>query len=80
MITQLLIVITGALAIWLTQQPNDAIKKYACIVGLIGQPFWFYSAIAAEQWGIFLLTCFYTYAWYIGLKNGWLNNTPKAKT
>ena len=69
-----MIALTGVTAIWLTQQSNEAWKKYACLFGLVGQPFWFYSAYVAEQWGIFILCIFYTYSWYLGLKNNWLNN------
>lgn len=71
---QIMIALTGVTAIWLTQQSNEAWKKYACLFGLVGQPFWFYSAYVAEQWGIFILCIFYTYSWYLGLKNNWLNN------
>ena len=69
---QLFIALTGGVAIWLTQQKRSELKKYACIFGIIGQPFWFYSAYVAEQWGILALTFFYTYSWYVGLKNNWL--------
>lgn len=69
---QIAIALTGAVAIWLTQQGNDTLKKYACLFGLAGQPFWFYSAYTTEQWGILVLTVFYTYSWYLGLKNSWL--------
>ena len=72
MIEQLLIAITGVTAIWLTQQSNEAWKKYACLFGLAGQPFWFYSAYVAEQWGIFALCFFYTYSWALGIKNNWI--------
>lgn len=70
---QIAIALTGIIAIWLTQQSNDDWKKYACLFGLAGQPFWFYSAYSAEQWGIFILTVFYTYSWFLGLKNNWIN-------
>jgi len=69
---QIAIAVTGGVAIWLTQQSKENWKKYACIFGLIGQPFWFYSAYSAEQWGIFALTVFYTYSWIVGLRNHWL--------
>jgi hypothetical protein len=58
-------------SIWLTQQKIDELKKYACIVGLIGQPFWLISSYNAEQWGILALSVFYTYTWCLGLKNHW---------
>lgn len=72
MISQIGIVFFGVLAAWLTQQANESRKKYACILGLISQPFWFYSAIESEQWGIFLLSIIYTGVWLIGFKNYWV--------
>lgn len=69
---QLMIAFTGVIAIFLTQQSNDRIKKYACLFGLAGQPFWFYSAYTNEQWGIFVLCVFYTYSWALGFKNNWI--------
>ena len=71
---QIAIAFTGIVAIWLTQQKNEVLKKYACLFGLAGQPFWFYSAYNAEQRGIFVLSTFYTYAWYLGLKNNWFGS------
>lgn len=68
---QLAIGLTGVVAIWLTQQKRDEWKKYACLFGLAGQPFWFYSAYQAEQWGIFALSLFYTYSWAMGVKAHW---------
>ena len=69
---QVAIALTGIVAIWLTQQGNNGWKKYACLFGLVGQPFWFYSAYMSEQWGIFILCIFYTYGWLLGFKNNWL--------
>lgn len=72
MIEQIVIACTGVPAVWLSQQPNTNWKRYACLFGLAGQPFWFWSCIKAGQWGIFLLCILYTYSWYIGFKNNWL--------
>lgn len=72
---QILIAITGITAIWLTQQSKEPWKKYACLFGIVGQPFWFYSAYTNEQWGIFILCIFYTYAWALGVKNNWILKT-----
>jgi hypothetical protein len=69
---QLIIAVTGSTAIWLSQQHRENLKKYASILGLIGQPFWFYATFKAEQWGIFGLCFFYTYSWSIGFKNNWI--------
>lgn len=74
MIEQLLIAFTGVTAILLTQQSNEKLKKYACLFGLVGQPFWFYATYVSEQWGIFILCIFYTYAWGLGVYNNWIKN------
>ena len=68
---QIAIAFTGVVAIFLTQQKNENIKKYGCLFGLAGQPFWLYSAYTSEQWGVFVLCVFYTYAWCLGVKNNW---------
>lgn len=77
MIIQLAIAATGVTAIWLTQSKSERVRRYACLFGIAGQPFWFASAIAAEQWGIFALCCFYSWAWSRGVWNNWLS--PRRK-
>jgi len=71
-ISQIAIACTGLVAIFLTQQELEQHRRFACLFGLAGQPFWFYSTFMAEQWGIFALSFFYTYAWYRGLRLYWL--------
>lgn len=72
MLTQLIIALTGMVAIWITQQPNAKLLKYAPLLGLLGQPFWFYATYSAEQWGMFVLCFGYTYSWFIGFKRHWI--------
>jgi hypothetical protein len=69
---QLAIAFTGVIAIWLSQDCCAKRRRYACLFGLAGQPFWFYSAWQAEQWGIFCLCLFYTWAWLKGVRTHWL--------
>ena len=69
---QIIIALTGSIAIWLTQQDNKEWARYACIFGLVGQPFWFISSYNSEQWGIFALCFLYTYSWCIGLYRHWI--------
>ncbi len=71
---QTAITITGVLAIWLANDHRDRWRRYACIFGLVGQPFWFYSAYITGQWGIFILSLFYTLAWCKGLWLHWLKS------
>lgn len=73
MISQILIGILGVTAILLVGR-KDKWQRWGYIVGLIGQPFWFYSAYANEQWGIFVLSLFYTYSWGQGVYNYWIKN------
>lgn len=72
MLEQIGIALTGVIAIWLSQDSNPNRRKYACIFGMLGQPFWFYSAYIAEQWGIFILCFFYAFSWMKGVYNFWI--------
>lgn len=70
---QIAIAFTGLIAIWLSQDKRDSWRRYACLFGIVGQPFWFYSAYTNEQWGIFVLAFFYTLAWIKGIKTNWFD-------
>jgi len=74
---QIAIAITGVVAIWITQQSDERLKKYSCLLGMAGQPFWFYSAYNSEQWGIFILCFFYSYSWAVGIYNNWIKGKGK---
>lgn len=69
---QIVIALTGVTAIWLSQSKNADWRRFACLFGLAGQPFWFWAAISAEQWGIFALCCLYTISWARGVLNNWV--------
>ncbi|GGY78953.1 hypothetical protein GCM10011613_24660 [Cellvibrio zantedeschiae] len=74
MFAQFIIAITGVAAIFLSQTEKMELRKYACIFGLAGQPFWFYESFNAEKWGIFGLTFAYTAAWVKGIHLYWINS------
>lgn len=69
---QIAIAFTGVTAIWLSQSKEENWRRFACLFGLAGQPFWFWAAISAEQWGIFVLCCLYTISWARGVLNNWV--------
>lgn len=70
---QIVIAFTGVIAIFLTQQNyRPDWKKFACLFGVLGQPFWMYAAYTAGQWGILVLTLFYSYSWLLGVWNYWI--------
>ena len=70
-IVQVAIAVLSATAIWLVGR-LEKWKRWGYIVGLFSQPFWFYSTITTEQWGIFVLAIWYTYCWTQGIYNYWI--------
>lgn len=69
---QLGIALTGVVAIWLSQDKREEWRRYACLFGMAGQPFWFYATINAAQWGMVFVCCLYTYSWARGVWNNWI--------
>ena len=69
---QAVILITGVLAITLSQLKDSRLTRWACVVGLSGQPFWIYATWVAGQWGIFINSLLYTAAWAYGFYNHWM--------
>ncbi len=43
--------------------------RYGFIAGLFGQPFWIYSSWSAGQWGIFLVSLWFTFFHCRGIWN-----------
>lgn len=72
MFSQIAIAIFGVTAVWLSQQESPRLQKWACIFGLIGQPFWFIATYSAEQWAMFCLCFAYTYSWFQGFRRHWM--------
>ena len=77
-ISQVMIPITGISAVWLSQSSDPAYRKYAPVLGLVGEPFWLSSAIIHSQWGIFVLGLFYTFAWGRGFWIQWIKTSGAA--
>ena len=70
MIAQIALVVFGVSAVALSQSTKPERRKWAPIVGLIGQPFWFYAAY--PQPGMLIVVSLYTYCWCQGIYNQWL--------
>lgn len=66
------IALTGVTAIFLTQSVLASRRRWAPVFGMIGQPFWFYAAVTAEQWGIVFVCALYTVAWSKGVWTHWI--------
>lgn len=70
--TEVAITALSLLAVWLSQDPNEARRRYACLAGLAAQPFWF-----AIQWshGLYLLSALsliYAALWMRGVRTHWI--------
>ena len=69
--SQLLILVTGVLSIYLVGSPNAETRLKAGIIGLIGEPGWFITAFLNEQLGIMILAFIYSYNWGRVVYNNW---------
>lgn len=77
---QIAIAILGALAAWLSQARAESFRRWACIFGMLGQPFWFYASWKAQQWGIFAVSVLYAMAWMKGLWVHWIRPARGRKS
>jgi hypothetical protein len=71
-VEQIAIALFGVSAVWLSQDSLEERRRYACILGLLGQPFWFYATYTTQQWGMFALCFLYSWAWFKGFQIHWL--------
>ena len=67
--------IVGVSAVWFSQSSNPRAARWSPVLGLLGQPAWFYTSYATENWGIFMLSFFYTAAWGKGLYKHWFEKS-----
>lgn len=72
-LSQASIAVFGVTAVALSQSLSPAARKWASVFGLVGQPFWFYSAAVSQQWGIFVLCILYSIVWAKGFYSSWIN-------
>lgn len=59
------IVAAAALSVPLliTTRPGAPLNRLACLIALLGQPFWLYETMRADQFGMFLISLYFT-GWY----------------
>ena len=76
MTSQIFIALFGVTAVALSQSAFAERRRWASVFGLLGQPFWFYAAWNAQQWGIFTLCFLYTFSWGMGFYTNWV--APRA--
>jgi len=68
---QLAIIVCSCSAIWLIGHERAGRRRCGYLIGLAGQPFWIYASFAAGNWGILLVSIWFTVAYGYGLKNHW---------
>jgi len=71
-IDQIAIAFTGVTAVFLSQDKRESARRLACLFGLCAQPFWFFAAWKAQQWGILAMCFFYTFGWARGAWQFWI--------
>jgi hypothetical protein len=42
-------------------------SRWGFVIGLVTQPFWFYTSFRHRQWGIFIANIFYAFGWAMGV-------------
>lgn len=65
MIEQTVILVGGALTIFLLSSPKTA--WWGHLLGIFVEPFWFYAAFKASQWGVGILCAGYTLCYIRGV-------------
>lgn len=73
MLLQIVLTTLTLLATWCSQDSRVQVQKWAPIFGLLAQPLWLYTSLVNSQWGILFLTFVFTYIWFKGLRNHWIN-------
>jgi hypothetical protein len=76
LIVQVGIAVLGVAAIQASQDERYSRRRWACVLGLLAQPAWFYETITAEQWGMVALSAAYTLAWLRGFHSYWWKGRP----
>jgi hypothetical protein len=67
-VAQCLIFLLSGSAVWILAQRKPW-SKWGYLLGLSSEPFWLYSAVKAQQWGVVALTVWFAYSWLTGIHN-----------
>lgn len=68
---QLFIALFGLTSIWMAMGHNPTSRKWAPIIGLAGQPFWFAFALDTAAWGLLALVAAHTVVYCRGILVQW---------
>lgn len=71
MMIQFLIAAFGLTSIYFAMGHNPRLRRWAPIIGLMGQPFWAIFAWQSEGWGLAVLVAAYTLVYIEGIRMQW---------
>lgn len=63
-ISQGVITCTGFLSMYLMASQDPKTRFYAGCIGMLGEPFWFFTAYVNGQFGVILLVAVYGVNWF----------------
>lgn len=75
-VAQVLIFILGLSAVILVSCLKN---KWGNVLGLIHQPFWYFTTLYNDQYGLFAMSLVYTVVWVVGIWQ-WFSKSPPAET
>jgi hypothetical protein len=75
MISQIAIGLCGVASIYLSQDRRESWRRFACIFGLLAQPFWVWTTWTAHQYGICGLSFLYAWSWARGFVTHWVKRS-----
>ena len=70
-ILQGLMAASGAVAMVLIARGSLTSRKWGWTIGAVFQPAWLYVTWCAGQWGMFALSCVYTWGFWSGAWSHW---------
>ena len=79
LIAQIGIISLGCSSVWFISRPETwKWKRWGYILGLAANPFWFYIGYKTQQWGIIIVSLWYTYSWGLGVWNYWIKPSDSS--
>lgn len=69
--TQFLMALFGLTSIYCAMGNSPRLRKWAPIIGLAGQPAWFWFAGQLQAWGLGVLALAYTLVFLNGIRVQW---------
>ena len=69
--SQIAVSVFGLSALWLVMDARLSVRRWAVVLGLLGQPAWYTQLVIHEQWGMMPVFVGYTASWLRGAWTLW---------